>query len=82
MAMLLPIFLPFNLLKGALNAAVTLLLYKPLVTALRRARFIAPTRGNAAASRKPSRGGAAMMIPAALVFITCALFLLAWAGII
>lgn len=36
-SMLLPYFLPFNLLKGTLNAALSLLLYRPLVTALRRA---------------------------------------------
>ena len=38
-ALLLPAFLPFNLVKGGLNAALTLLLYKPVVTALRRARL-------------------------------------------
>ena len=36
--LLLPAFLPFNLIKGGLNAAVTMLLYKPLAAALRRAR--------------------------------------------
>ena len=35
--MLPTVFLPFNLVKGGLNMAVTLLLYKPVVTALRRA---------------------------------------------
>lgn len=39
-AMLLPVFLPFNLLKCGLNSGVTLLIYKPVVTALRRARLI------------------------------------------
>lgn len=39
-AMLLPIFLPFNLVKGALNMGITLLVYKPIVKALRRARLI------------------------------------------
>lgn len=38
--MLLPVFLPFNAIKGGLNAALTLLLYKPLVTTLRRAKLI------------------------------------------
>jgi riboflavin transporter FmnP len=36
-SMLLPVFLPFNLLKSSLNASAALLLYKPLVGALRRA---------------------------------------------
>ncbi len=34
--MLIPYFLPFNLLKGGLNMAFTLLLYKPVVTALHK----------------------------------------------
>ena len=40
-AALLPtLFLPFNLAKGGMNMATTLLLYKPVVTALRRANLI------------------------------------------
>ena len=39
-SMLLPVFLPFNAIKGGLNAALTLLLYKPLVTTLRRAKLV------------------------------------------
>lgn len=35
--MLLPTFLPFNLVKGGLNAGITMLLYKPLSSALKRA---------------------------------------------
>ena len=38
--MLLPVFLPFNLLKGGLNAAFTMMLYKPVVSALRAARLV------------------------------------------
>ena len=34
--MLIPGFLPFNLLKGCINAGITLLLYKPVVTTLRK----------------------------------------------
>lgn len=37
--MLLPVFLPFNLIKAAMNGALTVVLYKPIVTALRRARL-------------------------------------------
>jgi riboflavin transporter FmnP len=39
--MLLTVFLPFNLVKALLNSALVLLLYKPLTTALRKARLIA-----------------------------------------
>lgn len=41
--MLLPVFLPFNLFKGFMNAALTLLLYKPLVTALRKTNLLPST---------------------------------------
>lgn len=35
-ALLLPAFLPFNLIKGGLNAVITMLLYKPIVTTLEK----------------------------------------------
>ena len=38
--LLLPVFLPFNLLKAGLNSAMVLLLYKPLVTALRKTGLV------------------------------------------
>lgn len=38
--LLIPAFLPFNLIKGGLNAAIAMLLYKPVVTALGRTHFI------------------------------------------
>jgi len=38
--LLLPVFLPFNLGKGAVNAIVTLLVFKPVRTALQRAKLI------------------------------------------
>ena len=39
-AMLVPVFLPFNALKALLNSALVLCLYKPLITALRKARLV------------------------------------------
>ena len=42
--MLVPIFLPFNLVKGGLNMALILLLYKPVVTALRQAKLVPPSQ--------------------------------------
>lgn len=38
--MLVPVFLPFNLLKGIINATLVFLLYKPLVGALRKSSLI------------------------------------------
>ena len=43
-AMLPTVFLPFNLVKGGLNMAVILLLYKPVVTALRKAHLAPESR--------------------------------------
>lgn len=43
--MLIPIFLPFNLIKGGLNASLTLLLYKPIVSALRKAKLVEESHG-------------------------------------
>ena len=42
--LLLPVFLPFNLLKGGLNATITMLLYKPVVTGLRKAHLVPAER--------------------------------------
>ena len=49
--MLLPYFLPFNLVKGGLNATLTLLLYKPLMKALRAARVLPEREGQLAAAQ-------------------------------
>ena len=38
--MLLPVFLPFNLVKGGINATLAMILYKPIVGALRKAHLI------------------------------------------
>lgn len=38
--LLLPAFLPFNVVKGGLNAAITMFLYKPVVTILRRSNLL------------------------------------------
>lgn len=46
--MLVPVFLPFNLVKGGMNAAATLLLYKPVVGALRRAKLVPESESHAA----------------------------------
>ncbi len=42
-AMLPTVFLPFNAVKGGLNAAFTALLYKPVVTALRKSGVLPPS---------------------------------------
>ena len=73
-ALLLPAFLPFNLLKAGLNSALTLSLYKPLVTALRKIRLIEdPSSGSSS-----SKHGVYLL--AAILLITCILLLLALQG--
>ena len=54
-AMLPTVFLPFNLVKGGLNMALTLVLYKPVVTALRKARLV-PERETAQSGERFDAG--------------------------
>jgi hypothetical protein len=42
-SMLLPVFLPFNLIKGSINAALAMLLYKPVVKALKSTKLMEGT---------------------------------------
>ena len=72
--LLLPAFLPFNLLKAGLNSALTLSLYKPLVTALRKIGLVEahPDSG------KGSKAG--VYIFAAALLITCILLMLVFQG--
>lgn len=76
-AMLVPVFLPFNLLKGGLNAGITLLIYKPVVGALRRAKLL---ENSAAAAPKKSSVGALLL--GLLAVITCTFFVLVMQGIL
>lgn len=74
--LLLPAFLPYNLLKGGLNTGITFLLYKPVVTALRKSGYLSPSNGNMKSrSRVPA-------LLACAVILTCILFLLSLNGII
>jgi riboflavin transporter FmnP len=71
--MLLPVFLPFNLLKAGLNSAFVLVLYKPLVSALRKTGLISTK----------SAGGSAKVgiyLLGAGLLISCILLLLAFQG--
>ena len=53
--MLPTVFLPFNLVKGGLNMGLILVLYKPVVTALRRAK-LAPESQTLVESKKINAG--------------------------
>lgn len=76
--LLLPAFLPFNLLKGSLNAAITMLLYKPLVTTLRKSNLI-PESAHTGQANKLNTG---VMLVSALVLVTGILIVLVLNGAI
>ena len=76
--LLVPAFLPFNLIKGALNSSATLVLYKFVVTALRKAKLLpAVTEEN----KKKSATFISSVIISALIIITCVLVILAFNGV-
>ena len=77
-AMLPTLFLPFNLVKGAINAGLTLLLYKPVVTALRKANLVDASTG----SGGKGKASVGMLILGAALVVTGALVILVMLGIL
>lgn len=77
-AMLIPIIIPFNLLKSALNSALTLVLYKSVVRALRSARLLPPSESTG--NRKGL--GWAVTCGAMVCTVTLLMVGLAWSGIL
>ena len=69
--LLLPAFLPFNLIKGGLNAAITMLLYKPVVVALRRSNLIESKQHS-----NKLQINIEVLLVALLIIITCVLLIL------
>ena len=78
-AMLPTIFLPFNLVKGGLNMAVILLIYKPVVTALRKARLAPESRSQ---EQPQSKLNAGFLLFAFALLATCVTFALVLMGIL
>lgn len=76
--MLIPTFLPFNLLKGGLNAAFTLLLYKPVINALRKQRLITSYEN----TNSKSKMYIGIVVFSLIIILTCVLFILILQGII
>ena len=74
--MLLPVFLPFNLVKALLNSSIVLLLYKPVVMGLRRAGLM-PATANKSGSAKIG-----VTVFAAVLLVSCILYVLVLRGII
>lgn len=75
--LLIPAFLPFNLLKSGLNAAGAFLLYRPVTAALRKTGYI--PKPAAETKRKVPVG---LLIVAGVIVITCVMFILSFNGII
>ena len=76
--LLIPYFLPFNLVKGGLNAAITMLVYKPVVKALRAAGLV--EKSSSAPGEKQGRGGVTLLALALL--LACVTAVLVLRGII
>jgi len=66
--LLIPAFLPFNLVKGGLNAAITMIVYKPVVTALRRSHLM-----ERAQEAERSRWNVGVILAALLILVSCTL---------
>lgn len=76
--LLIPAFLPFNLIKGGLNAGITFFLYKPIVTALRGANLI--PMAEETTSKKQIKIGAALV--SLLLVASCTLCTLVLNGVL
>ena len=75
---LLPtLFLPFNLAKGGMNMAATLLLYPPVVSAMRRAGVVPSSQ-----STQEKRINAGFVLFALSLLATFVVFALVLAGVI
>ena len=74
-ALLIPAFLPFNLLKAGLNSGIILFIYKPVVNALRKINLVEST-----SQSKQKKTGFTLLGLAILV--TCVVIALVWTGVI
>ena len=74
-SMLLPLFLPFNALKAAVNAVLSLLLYKTVVSVLRKAKLVPKTEYT-------EKKNAWLPIVSFVLLVTLVLVLLVCSGII
>lgn len=75
---LMPMIIGFNIVKGVCNAALIMLLYPPVSTALRKVGLVAPSKGSGA----KAKFNYTPMVISAVVLVTGVLFLLAMLEII
>ena len=77
--LLIPAFLPFNLLKGGLNASIVMLIYKPLSKALRSTNLMPRIEGTRTNRRKVTIGN---VLVSTLIIVSCIMSILAFQGYI
>lgn len=75
-ALLVPAILPFNLIKGALNAALTMIIYKPIVDVLRKTHLIPQVDPSA----KPTHSRLGILLVSVLVIATSILVVMILQG--
>lgn len=78
--MFLPLLIPFNALKAGLNTALVLLLYKGVVTALRKSKLVPEREGYENSNKKTNT--VILISVSALIVATLLVVLLIFAGII
>ncbi|MCL2034598.1 MAG: ECF transporter S component [Oscillospiraceae bacterium] len=74
--LLIPAFIPFNLIKGGLNAALTMLLYKPVKAALQSSRLMPQPQE----MQKTGKANMGIVIASVFVIATCVLWVLVLNG--
>jgi riboflavin transporter FmnP len=77
--LLIPAFLPFNLLKGGLNASFVMLIYKPLSKALRSANLMPRVKETVTNGKKMTIG---TVLVCSFIIFSCILSILALKGYI
>ena len=79
-AILIPGILPFNLIKGSLNATIAMLLYKPIKAALEKSKLL--PRKEEQSEKTGGKINAGALFVSALILITLILVVLSWQEII
>lgn len=74
--MLPTVFLPFNLLKGCINSAITLFLYKAVVIALQKSKLLPEAEKSENGDTKKKSITPMVMIASLVVLATCVLIIL------
>ena len=80
LGLFVPLLIPFNLLKAALNSALVMFLYKGVVTALRKSKLLPEPQEEEASAKKVNT--AVIVSVSAFLALTLALVVLIFAGII